>query len=135
RLVAISRAAAAPLEAAGLGPVDIIPSAVQLEAVAADEAAKLRQRWVPENKKVLATVAALTAEKDPLTLIKAVQQLAAQRKDFVFLHIGEGAMRPELEQAIAEAALQDVYKLAGFQDPVAPWYELFDGYVMSSRSE
>lgn len=134
-LVAISNAAAAPLEQAGLGPVHRIPSAVRREPVDAAQVAALRQRWIPTGKKVLGTVAALTHEKDPLTLVQAVGELAAQRSDFVFLHVGDGPMRAELEQVIQAAGLTSVYLLAGFQDPIAPWYELLDGYVMSSRSE
>lgn len=134
-LVAISDAAAAPLEALGLGPVRRIPSAVQAEPVVAAEVAALRQRWVPEGKRVLATVAALSPEKDPLTLVEAVRHLAAQRQDFVFLHLGSGRLQVETQRAIETAGLSGIYHLVGFQAAVAPWYALFDGFVMSSRSE
>lgn len=134
-LVAISDAAAAPLEAMGLGPVLRIPSAVQAAPVAAAEVAALRERWVAPGKAVLGTVAALSAEKDPFTLVAAVARLAAQRQDFVFLHLGSGALQAEVTQAIERAGLQSVYRLVGFQPAVAPWYAVFDGFVMSSRSE
>lgn len=134
-LVAISGAAAAPLEALGLGPILRIPSAVRRETVEPEAVEALRRAWVPAGKRVLGTVAALTPEKDPRTLVAAVRALRQQRNDFVFVHLGSGALQAEIESAIRDAALEGTYRLAGFQDPVAPWYELFDGFVMSSRSE
>ncbi|MGE4335981.1 MAG: glycosyltransferase, partial [Pigmentiphaga sp.] len=135
RLVAISDAAAAPLEALGLGPVLRIPSAVEPLDIRAEAVAELRARWVPQGAKVLGTVAALTTEKDPLTLVAAVAELRRRHPEAILLHLGDGAMRPEMEKAISRHGLADHYRLVGFQRDIAPWFGLFQGFVMSSRSE
>jgi len=135
RLVAISHAAAAPLEALGLGPVLRIPSAVEPLDIRPGAVAALRERWVPQGAMVLGTVAALTAEKDPLTLVAAMVELRRRYPEAILLHLGDGAMRPELEKEIARQSLTEHYRLVGFQRDIAPWFGLFQGFVMSSRSE
>src|SRR3546814_7493264 len=45
---------------------------------------------LPICRRVLATAAALTSEKDPCTLVRAVHRLRQKRDDFVFLHLGAG---------------------------------------------
>lgn len=134
-LVAISHAAAAPLEALGLGPVLRIPSAVAALDIRPEAVAELRARWVPAGAKVLGTVAALSAEKDPLILVAAMAELRRRHPEAILLHLGDGAMRPEVEAAIARHGLGEHYRLVGFQNDIAPWFGLFQGFVMSSRSE
>lgn len=134
-LVAISHAAAEPLRAWGLGPVTIIPSAVRPMTPTAESVEVLRQAHVPEGWRALGTVAALTPEKDPLTLVAAMDRLVQREPQVVLHHLGDGPMRAELAAAIEAAGLQKHYRLLGFQADVAPWYALWDGYVASSRSE
>jgi hypothetical protein len=68
--------------------VDVIPSAI--EYVEQDEAYvnHLRQRWNPQGLHVLGTMAALTAEKDPLTLIRAVHACISVVRTLCFCIFG-----------------------------------------------
>jgi glycosyltransferase involved in cell wall biosynthesis len=85
---------------------------------------------------VLATAAALTAEKDPLTLVDAVHALSRQRSDFVFLHLGAGGSEEAATHARVRAlGLESVYRLAGFRDGIEDLYRLMDAFVLSSRHE
>src|SRR5690606_10090109 len=90
---------------------------------------------VPNGWRALGTVAALTPEKDPLTLVAAMARLVQREPQVVLHHLGDGPMRAEVAAAIEAAGLQKHYRLLGFQTDVAPWYALWDGYVASSRSE
>lgn len=135
RLVAISQAAAAEPRRLGLS-VEVIPSAI--EYVASDEAYvnHLRQRWNPNGLRVLGTMAALSAEKDPLTLIRAVHALSQRRQDFVFLHFGApGSESAVAQDLIAQLGLESCYKLSGFEARPEQAYRLMDGFVLSSRHE
>ncbi len=134
-LVAISQAAAAPFHTWGLGPVAVIRSAVRPMVADPDAVGRLRARHVPRGWRAMGTVAAFTAEKDPLTLVAAVAALVHRHRDVVVHHLGDGPMRPQVEAAIERAGLQKHYRLLGFQEDMAPWFDLWDGYVASSRSE
>ncbi len=135
RLVAISQAAAAEPRRLGFS-VDLIPSAI--EYVEQDEiyVNHLRQRWNPQGLHVLGTMAALTSEKDPLTLIRAVHALYQRRQDFVFLHFGApGSESSAAQELIAQLGLDACYKLTGFEARPEQAYRLMDGFVLSSRHE
>src|SRR5690606_19580451 len=89
-----------------------------------------------EGRRVLATAAAMTEEKDPLTLIRAVHRLAQARQDFVFLHLGAGGSEEAAARALVqELGLEDIYLFAGFQDNVENLYRLMDVFVLASRHE
>src|SRR5690606_40823806 len=85
---------------------------------------------------LLATSAALIRDKVPLTLIRAVGELARQRDDFVFVHFGAGGDREAESRAEVQAlGLQNVYLFAGFRKGIEDFYSIFDVFVMSSQEE
>lgn len=134
-LVAISDAAATEPRRLGLR-VAIIPSAVEPRPFNAEHLQSFSSQHGLEGKRVLATAAALTEEKDPLTLIRAVHALAAQRQDFIFLHLGAGGSEEAAARAlVSELGLEAVYRFAGFQENVENLYRLMDVFVLSSRHE
>lgn len=134
-LVAISEAAAAEPRRLGLDVV-VIPSAVEPRPLNADHLQAFAREHELDGRRVLATAAALTAEKDPLTLIDAVHALAQRRNDFVFLHLGVGGSLEEAAHArVRELGLEQVYRFAGFREGIEDLYRLMDVFVLSSRHE
>ncbi len=133
--VAISEACAAALREAGVRDVRIIRSAVHAPAPDMARVSAFVREQRLEGRKVLATMAALTIDKDPHTLVQAVRLLRERRDDFTLLHFGYGGMTDEVAAAIAEAGLQDHYRLMGFHKNPEDFYACMDGYVMSSREE
>jgi glycosyltransferase involved in cell wall biosynthesis len=133
--VAISEAAAAEPRRVGLRVV-VIPSAVAPMPANAEHTRRIAAQFNPDNKRVLATAAALTREKDPCTVIRAIHQLKQTRDDFVFWHLGSGG---ETEQAahqlVNELGLERHYIFAGFQERMEDWYRLMDVFVSGSRYE
>ena len=87
--VAISDMAASEPRRLGLDPV-IIRSAVEPHQINQENVAAMAREFDLEGKKVMATSAALIRDKDPVTLVRAVAELARTRRDFVFLHFGAG---------------------------------------------
>lgn len=134
-LVAISEAAAAAPRALGL-PVTVIPSAVEASPADPEGVADLRARFGLDGRRVLVTAAALSPEKDPLTLIEAVSILRRDHPDVLCLHCGaDGAAAGAARARVAELGLGDHYRFAGFQSRVADALALADVYVSSSRFE
>lgn len=136
RFVAISEAAGAEPRRLGVTVHAIIGSAVEEIGVQPQCVADLRARFVPDARRVVATVAALSPEKDPLTMIDAVHALRQTHEDFVFLHFGaDGASADAARRRVAELGLETTYVFAGFQEQIAQCYRLMDVFVLSSRQE
>lgn len=134
-LVAISAAAAVEPVRLGLNP-SVIPSAIEVQPLDQEHVRAFAQEFKLAHKHVLATAAALTSEKDPCTLIRAVHALRQMRDDFVFLHLGAGGdVEPEARTLVNELGLADHYVFAGFQHGIDDLYRLMDVFVLSSRHE
>jgi glycosyltransferase involved in cell wall biosynthesis len=133
--VAISHAAAHEPRRLGFLP-RVIPSAIEPRTLNEDHLRLFSQEHGLAGKRVLATVAALTREKDPETLIRAVHALHQQRDDFVFLHLGAGGdAESAARQLVDELGLQQHYIFSGFQAGIEDIYRVMDVYVSSSRHE
>lgn len=134
-LVAISAAAAAAPRALGL-PVTVIPSAVESVPPDPQGLQALQARFGLAGRRVLVTAAALSPEKDPLTLIEAIALLRRDHPEVLCLHCGaDGAAADAARARVAELGLEDHYRLAGFVSRVTDVLALAEGYVSSSRFE
>ena len=133
--VAISEMAATEPRRLGIHPT-IIRSAVEPHTIDTANVERLVAELGLQGKKILATSAALIHDKDPVTLVRAVGELARTRDDFVFVHFGAGGDREAESRAAVEAlGLQDIYRFAGFRKGVEDFYSIFDVFVMSSSEE
>ncbi|ANN65093.1 glycosyltransferase family 4 protein [Bordetella bronchialis] len=133
--VAISDMAAVEPRRLGIEPV-IIRSAVLPARVDTENLGRLSAEFKLPGKKIIATSAALIHDKDPLTMIRAVGELAKTRLDFVFVHFGAGGNNEEQARAlVAELGLQSTYLFAGFRKGVEDFYAAMDVFAMSSREE
>lgn len=134
-LVAISEAAAEAPRMLGLA-TRVIPSAVSWAPPEPQRVEQLRIQYALAGRTVLMTAAALSPEKDPETLIRAVHRLHLQRTRIVFLHCGaEGAASQSARALVRELGLEDVYLFTGFQTHIEDVYALAQCYVSSSRFE
>lgn len=133
--VAISESAAAEPQRLGIETL-IIRSAVQPVTVDQARVRRFVDEWNPQRKRLIATSAALVEGKDPITMILAVNELAQQRDDFVFVHLGGGGDAEHRARArVAELGLEDRYLFAGFQPDIESLYSVMDVYATSSRHE
>jgi glycosyltransferase involved in cell wall biosynthesis len=133
--VAISEAAAAEPRRLGLA-VKVIRSAITAKVLDLAHARDFSARFGLQDKRVIATAAALTREKDPCTLIRAIHDLKQIRDDFVFVHLGAGGdVEAEAHRLVKELGLEQHYIFAGFQDNAEDLYRLMDVFVSSSREE
>lgn len=88
-----------------------------------------------DGQHIIGTVAALSSEKDPMTLLRGIQKLAQRRSDFTLLHFGAGELEDDVAQKIKELNLQHRYFLMGFAHQVEDFYSLFEVFVMTSKQE
>ncbi|WP_397476286.1 glycosyltransferase family 4 protein [Pusillimonas sp.] len=134
-LAAISEAAAAEPRRLGV-TVEVIPSAIEAKPFDLDHARDFSERFGLPGRKVIATVAALTREKDPCTLVRAVHELSRVRDDFVFLHLGGGGDAEQAARELTtELGIEDIYIFAGFHEGVEDLYRLMDVFVLASTHE
>lgn len=135
QLVAISEMAAVEPRRLGIEPI-IIRSAVKPQPTDPVRNQALSDALGLAGKKVIATSAALIADKDPETLIRAIALLAQRRHDVAFVHFGAGGNREAASRALIDSlGLTGIYHLAGFQSQVESYYALMDVFVMASREE
>ncbi|MBC7202850.1 MAG: glycosyltransferase [Pusillimonas sp.] len=133
--VAISEAAANEPRRLGLS-VSIIRSAIDPAAPDDERIARLRQHYELQGRPVVGTSAALTREKDPLTLIRAIHQLRKTHPNVVCLHFGaDGDVADAARQLVKELGLTGHYIFAGFEPGVEKVYGLFDVFALSSVEE
>ena len=135
QLVAISEAAADAPRSLGVS-TQVIPSAVLPIAVDASRLQHFLKQHALEGRRLVGTAAALSVEKDPVTLIQAAAKVCAQFEDVVFVHWGAaGAASHAAQQAIVELGLQERYLLLGFEPEVEQLFAALSVFVMASRFE
>lgn len=135
-IVAISTAIKGILEDFGIKNVALISEIVVPKQLDKERAAKLLQELgISPGTHILATTSALVQHKDPLTMVEAIRMLKEKRRDFVFLHFGNGVLERAVKEKIKEYQLDDVYKMMGFYDNVEDFFAVMDVFVMSSEEE
>ena len=80
-------------------------------------------------------VARLNVVKDQATLLHAARLVLDREPRFRLDVVGEGEMRPQLEQLATELRLGDAVRFHGFHDDVRPFLAASDLFVLSSLSE
>ncbi len=135
KLIAISTPIKEILEKIGVKNISVITDIVVTRPLNKDRAQFILSEKNIVAEKIIATTSALVQHKDPLTMAAAIYELSKKRKDFVFLHFGEGILKDVLEEKIKEYGIADHYKLMGFVDRVEDFFTVFDAFVMSSEEE
>jgi glycosyltransferase involved in cell wall biosynthesis len=108
----------------------IIPNPVTLDVTAtADVFAHSRQR------KLLLAVGRLDAGKDHATLIDAFAQVVTRAPDWDLRIVGEGILRPKLEEQITALGLKERISLPGAVKDVSKEYQNAQLFVIPSRYE
>jgi glycosyltransferase involved in cell wall biosynthesis len=131
----ISRAIGQVMTAWGIDPsrIRVIPSAVQTARDPNKETvSRLRERF--KGRKVVGCVASLEKRKDHSTLLKAASLISQHRDDVVFILVGDGALRSDLEEEARRLGLFNI-SFEGYQDDPYSYYAVFDVFVLTSRQE
>lgn len=116
-----------------------IPNGIRLDAFAVSNPAS-REALVAElglapGTRIIGTVGRLQPVKDQATLIRAFSRVHGQMPDTALAIVGDGALRPELEQIAVDEGVAQAVRFLGDRSDVARLLQGMDVFVLSSISE
>ena len=143
RIVAISpRIRTELLEEYNIGRSEqyrVVPLGFDLDGLAAiDDAARARARielGVPASCGVVTTVGRLTAIKQQRLFLDAAHRIARENPSAIFLVVGDGEMRGELEAAASALGIADRVRFLGWRRDLETIYGATDVFLLTSRNE
>jgi len=141
RVIAMSADIRHELIAAGLDPhaVRTIHGAIDGATFAAqsepDSDAVRRELQIAPGCPVVSLVARLSSEKGHVFFIRGARRLLDEVPNARFLLIGEGPLRPQIEQAATDLALNGAVRFLGFRSDVAKLMASSDLVVLPSLKE
>lgn len=106
--------------------------------IASQELALLKERWhVPQDAYIILGLGRLHPNKGFEDLLKAFSVLPASLHDrpLQLVMVGDGTLGTELKHLAEQLGIADRVTWTGWQYQAAPWYQLADVFVCSSRHE
>ena len=94
-----------------------------------------RELGISDDAYVIGTVGRLSEQKAPDTFIKVARILKNKYKNIFFIMVGDGELRPEIEELIDKNNLKDSVYITGWVDEPMKYIELFDQAMLLSRWE
>jgi L-malate glycosyltransferase len=138
RFLAISRAVRDRLVADGMpaSKIAVVHEGVDVERIASLASGNVHAAlFLPTHSPVVGNVGALVAQKDQHTLVEAAALVVREVPDVRFVILGEGELRPALEEQIKHKHLERHVFLAGFRPDVLELMKDFDVFALSSIHE
>lgn len=140
-LVAVSPQVRDELVELGVAPPGkfaVIPLGIPLDERLGGPAAALDLRHaygIPARAFVIGWVGRMTAVKDTSAVLRIAAAVRARGVDAALCMVGDGPERGSLEQLAHELGIAQHVYFVGYQTDVAPYYELFDAFVLPSVNE
>lgn len=116
----------------------VIHSGVDLNRFsgAAGDISKVRQEMnLPEDAFVVGTTGRLTAVKGHIHLLRAAAGILKQRKDIIFLLLGDGELHDDLRNYAEREVIARNVRFLGWRSDVASALSAFDVFVFPSLNE
>ncbi|WP_243028295.1 glycosyltransferase [Thermus albus] len=137
--VAIAQEVAQSLERVyGMKNVPLIPNGIPVSEYALGEKARRawrKQEGFEETEVLIVSVARLSPQKDPFTLLQAFSFVVWQHPKLCLLVVGDGPLRSELEEMAKRLGLADRVRFLGVRTDVPEVLAGADVFVLSSRYE
>lgn len=122
--------------------ISVVPSGINLDQhhkrlAPEDRSKKRRALGIDDDKTVLINLGRLGVEKNLGELIELFAQAVQKNDSLIFLIVGDGPAREELEQQVRELEISDKVIFTGMVSPdkVQEYYQLGDVFVSASTSE
>jgi 1,2-diacylglycerol 3-alpha-glucosyltransferase len=119
-------------------PVTTIPTGISLEFYGSGDGGRFREKFeIPSDAVVIGHVGRLAEEKNLTFLATAVAESLADHPQAVFLVVGNGDHRSEMERILSERALPGQFLFTGCLTggDLADAYAAMDVFAFSSQSE
>lgn len=101
----------------------------------ADIRESMRKEWNVENKNVYGHVGNFVYAKNHLFLLEVFKEITRKDENAVLFLVGEGELRKQIEDKIAELGLQDKVILIGRRKDVVRFLQMFDLFLFPSVYE
>lgn len=136
-MIAISRAVADTLERCGIEPrrITVVPSGVDLGRRVVPASAEVLRSFGIRTGPLVVMVAALTAEKDPVTFVRAMAAARAEAPGVQALLVGNGPLRHAVEAEITRLGLGDTVHMAGLRPDADSLLAAADVVALTSVEE
>lgn len=137
-VVAVSSGQQEKIRACGvnLDKISVIHNAINLnDAVKKTDSLIRKELGLPDDAIIIASAGRLSPEKNYTTMIDVACKVIAQNEKARFVIFGEGFLRPELEQKIEQAGLQDRFLLPGFRKDLQSVFSQIDIFMLPSLTE
>jgi glycosyltransferase involved in cell wall biosynthesis len=96
----------------------------------------LQERWgIPADAPLVGMVGCLKPQKAPQDFVEVARRVSEAQPDCHFLLVGDGELRPQVEQAVGRAGLAGRFHLAGWRSDVHRILKSLDVLVHTSRWE
>jgi len=128
----------AAMERFPLDRIDVIYNSIDAEHFRPDPEIRRRMRnefQIGEEQVVIGNVSTLRPVKGVQHFVAAAALVRDRAPAARFVVIGDGPLRPAIEQQIADLQLGSVFRLLGSQEQIAPYLQAMDIAVLSSESE
>lgn len=122
----------------GISPLKtkVIHNGIQMGSYNAAERARLRSELeIAENVPVVGVVGRLEERKDHKNFLKGCKVILKSYPDAVFLVIGDGPLREELEGFARAQGIAQKVKFLGTRSDISSLLSVLDCYVLSSTTE
>lgn len=90
---------------------------------------------LPKDKTLVGFVARMTTQKDPLTMMEAINLVAKKTRDVHFLMVGDGELKEQALAKVQDYGLEDAVTFTGFRQDVPNVLHTIDVYVLPSLWE
>jgi len=116
--------------------IEVVHDGVPIGTIDKTPAADVhKELWLPHGAPIIGNVAALVPHKGQKDLIAAAARVVRAVPDARFVILGEGELRPTLEQQVRSLGLERHVFLPGFRPDALSLQKSFDIFVMSSITE
>ena len=96
---------------------------------------QLREQYnLSPRRPAIISVGQFIDRKNPLLLLKAIEKLTPENRPYC-IFVGEGPLENEMRRYAAEKKLDDVCRFIPFQSDIAPYLQLSDALVLTSKQE
>ena len=90
---------------------------------------------IPEDAPLFGSVGTLAEVKNPLFQIRTFAEILGLEPSAYYLMVGDGDMRPQVEELVRELGLEDRVIMPGYLPDPAPVYSALDCFLMPSLFE
>ncbi|MBN2360259.1 MAG: glycosyltransferase [Deltaproteobacteria bacterium] len=122
----------------GSAHVELIRSGIVFDEFRFSEAARQRirrQLAIPPAAPTVGTIANFKPQKAPLDFVATAVAVLDKWPDVHFVYVGDGALRPAVEAAVASARVGHRVHLVGWQTDIGAYLSSFDLFLLTSHHE